>query len=280
MNKLLLVDGHNLLFRMFYGIQTPILNSKGNDIRAVVGFLNGLLKELNRGGYDHLMVVFDSETSTQSRLAEDETYKGNRIDYTQVAEEDNPFNQLPYIFTVLEALGACFREIKTCEADDYIASLCKAYQNQCDITILSTDRDFLQLVNDKVKVYSPRGAKSIYFDEPMVYEKFGVNPDQIIDYKILVGDASDNIKGVKSIGPKTAIKILSQGTLDFILDNPHVIEEKHYKKIDANRDLIQKNRRLVTMVTQVTLLDSLEDMAIDFNLSGNTNKIISKCDLW
>jgi len=246
MSKLLLIDGHNLLFRMFYGIPGPIYNTNNQDIRAVVGFVGGVTKAIKEFSADELIIVFDSESSTSDRVEIDEDYKSNRVDYSQVAEEENPFTQLPMIYQVLDTMGIDYLEATTCEADDYIASLSKYYHDK-EVIIMSTDRDFLQLVSNRIMVYSPRGKMSIEFDADKVFEKFSVEPKQIIDYKILVGDKSDNIEGVKSIGPKTAVKILAEGSLDFILTGKSNLADKLYKKLEDARGVIEKNRLLITM---------------------------------
>jgi len=242
----LLIDGHNLLFRMFYGIPGPIYNTNNQDIRAVVGFVGGVTKAIKEFSADELIIVFDSESSTSDRVEIDEDYKSNRVDYSQVAEEENPFTQLPMIYQVLDTMGIDYLEATTCEADDYIASLSKYYHDK-EVIIMSTDRDFLQLVSNRIMVYSPRGKMSIEFDADKVFEKFSVEPKQIIDYKILVGDKSDNIEGVKSIGPKTAVKILAEGSLDFILTGKSNLADKLYKKLEDARGVIEKNRLLITM---------------------------------
>lgn len=242
----MLIDGHNLLFRMFYGIPGPIYNTNNQDIRAVVGFVGGVTKAIKEFSADELIIVFDSESSTSDRVEIDEDYKSNRVDYSQVAEEENPFTQLPMIYQVLDTMGIDYLEATTCEADDYIASLSKYYHDK-EVIIMSTDRDFLQLVSNRIMVYSPRGKMSIEFDADKVFEKFSVEPKQIIDYKILVGDKSDNIEGVKSIGPKTAVKILAEGSLDFILTGKSNLADKLYKKLEDARGVIEKNRLLITM---------------------------------
>lgn len=275
MKKILLIDGHNLLFRMFYGIPNPILNTQGKDIRGLIGFVSNILKLSNEFPYTDLLVVFDSETSTQDRLAEDSAYKQNRVDYSQVPEEENPFTQLNYIYKALDYMNVNYYEAKTCEADDYIASVCKIYEATHEVTILSTDRDFLQLVNDRVNVFSPRGKFSINFTADKVIEKFGVRPDQIIDYKTIVGDKSDNIAGIKGVGPKTAIKIFAFGTLDEILEGQTDLDEKLYSKLDLSRDMIIRNRKLVTMKLDMPVHHA--DFSISFNKNAQTRDIIKAC---
>lgn len=279
MKNMMIIDGHNLLFRMYYGIPNPIKNSSGQDIRGVIGFVGGMLKLVNMDSFDKLIIVFDSETSIDERIVEDSNYKQNRIDYSKVPDEDNPFVQLDYIYRVLEYLKVDFIEAQGHEADDYIASLCSCYKDKYNITIVSTDRDFLQLVDEKVFVYSPRGKLSILFTPDKVKEKFNINPSQIIDYKILVGDNSDNISGVKSIGPKTAVKILNNGTLSEILEGKEQIEEKLLCKLIRNKEVIDRNRKLIKMKDDIELnIDNL-DLSIKFDKNEKAMRIIKECGL-
>ncbi len=278
MDKFLIIDGHNLLFRMFYGIPNPIRNSDGKDIRGVIGFIGGMLKVLNLYQFDNMIIVFDSETSTVKRTELDENYKNNRIDYSKVVEEENPFSQLDYIYKVLEYLNIKHIEVDGYEADDYIASLCRLYSSY-EIVILSTDRDFLQLVSENITLYSPRGKMSIEFTPTIVFEKFNINPCQMIDYKILVGDMSDNIKGVKSIGPKTAVKILSKGTLEEIMSGAVSIEEKLYSKLIKNKELINRNRQLIAMKDNIDINTDYNSMAIIFERERKTMEILNLCGI-
>ena len=277
MEKLLIIDGHNLLFRMFYGIPAPIRNSKGQDIRAVVGFVGGMIKMMNMDDYSKLFVVFDSESSTQSRIEESADYKATRIDYSQIAAEDNPFTQLPYVYKALEAMEIEHIEVQNFEADDYIASLVSKYKEDNHITIASTDRDFLQLVDDNVKVFSPRGKLSIMFDYEKVKEKYSIEPKQIIDYKALIGDKSDNIAGIRGVGPKTAVKILDQATLREILSGKVVIEDKLMNKLIENQSCLEKNIRLITMISNIELED--RDLFFSFDSDVKAFDIINYCGL-
>lgn len=279
MHKLLIIDGHNLLFRMFYGIPSPIFNSNGKDIRGVIGFIGGMLKAINLYDFDEMIVVFDSESSTSERLDIDTNYKGNRVDYSSVPDEENPYSQLDFIYTVLDHMKVEFIEVEGYEADDYIASLCRVYSNY-EIVIISTDRDFLQLVTDKTTVYSPRGKMSIEFTPFKVYEKFSIKPSQVIDYKALVGDKSDNIIGIKSIGPKTAVKLLELGTLEELLSGKVRIDEKLNRKLQDNIDLVERNIKLITMNNEIDIrLDSM-NMSINFDRKLKTVSILKECGIY
>jgi DNA polymerase-1 len=277
MEKVLIIDGHNLLFRMFYGIPSSIRNSKGREIKGVLGFLGGLNKLMNQFEPDNIVVVFDTETSTQARLKEDSEYKQNRMDYSDLSEDENPFTQLTYIYQALDHLGIIYHEAREYEADDYIASLCEIMENEYEIVIVSTDKDFLQLVTDRIIVYNP--TSDLYYTPEKVYEKFLITPEQMIDYKILVGDSSDNIKGVPKIGPKTAVKILNVGTLEEIYNQEKQLDKKLYLKLNEYKDVVQTNRFLITMNRKIEI--KLEKERIKCRISYKKAKdILVECGIY
>ena len=123
MKRIVLIDGHNLLFRMFYGIPSSIKNTKGKEIRGLIGFIGSLKKIVNKFNPDSLVVIFDSETSRNNNLKIDKDYKSNRLDYTNIGEEENPFSQLSLIQKALDYLDITYIEVENDEADDYIASI-------------------------------------------------------------------------------------------------------------------------------------------------------------
>lgn len=275
MKKVVLIDGHNLLFRMFYGIPSSIKNSKGKEIKGLVGFIGSLKKLINEFNPDSLVVIFDSETSKDSNLKIDAEYKNNRKDYTNIDEEENPFSQLPLIKKALEYLNIVFIEIENYEADDYIASIVsKKYDEEYRFIIVSTDSDFIQLIDNNVYLYVPRGKKSVLYDKTEVIKKYDIPPHKYTIFKSLVGDKSDNIKGIIGIGNITASKILKYDSLEgFILENPN---SKYSKLLRDNRGILEKNMSLINMnknldVSKVTF-ESLSNMIVDYK----TYEIIEK----
>lgn len=246
MKKIVLVDGHNLLFRMFYGIPASIKNSKGKEIKGLVGFIGSIKKLIKEFKPYSLIVVFDSETSKNENLKISQDYKANRIDYSKVLEENNPFSNLPLIKNALEYLEIKYIEVENYEADDFIASIVtnkKCNGNQ--YIIISTDTDFIQLVNRNTFLYVPRGKNSILYDEKEVLKKYKISPKKYPVFKSLVGDKSDNIKGISGIGNITASKILKYDTItDYIINNP---TSKYSKILLNNKNIIGKNLRLITM---------------------------------
>ncbi len=245
MKRIILIDGHNLLFRMFYGIPASIRNSKGKDIRALIGFIGSLKKLVDKFKPYSLYVIFDSETSKNSNLEIDKEYKANRIDYSNIAEEENPFSQLPLIKKALEYLKIAYLEVENNETDDLIASIVSKPMNEYEYIIVSTDSDFIQLVDSNVFLYVPRGKKSILYNREEVIKKFNVIPEKYVIFKSLVGDKSDNIKGVTGIGNITAAKILKHNSVqEFIENNP---DSKFSNILISSKKLIIKNQKLIEL---------------------------------
>ncbi|MDE7384597.1 MAG: hypothetical protein K2M84_02445, partial [Anaeroplasmataceae bacterium] len=195
MERLLLVDGSNLLFQMFYGMPSRIINKEGKPIQGILGFVGALRKIITATSPTHICVLFDGEhENPRSTLYED--YKSNRIDYSSIPLEDTPFSQLPGIYKALKYLHIPFKEITDNETDDYIATYTKKYQDQMEIVIASWDSDFFSLINNHVSVYRYRGNNSYACDLQYLNAKLQITPDKYIFYKSLVGDSADNIKGI------------------------------------------------------------------------------------
>jgi DNA polymerase I len=204
MNRLLLIDGHNLLFKAFFGIPEKI-NADGKFVHGVIGFIGMTVKIIRRIGPTHVLVVFDPE-ETPSRTESYPEYKSNRKDYSAVPERENPFTQLAGIKKALEMVGIKYCEQPGYEADDLIASYATPPEYQA--VIVSSDTDFFQLVNETTGVYHYHGQKSVWYNTAEITKKFGFHPSRYLEYKALVGDKSDTISGVRGIGPKTALKVL------------------------------------------------------------------------
>ncbi len=144
---LLIVDGSNLLFQMFYGMPARILGKNGKPIHGTIGFIGALGKVLRSIQPTHAVVLFDGECHNE-RKDLDPNYKANRPDFSQLPEEDTPFSQLPDIFRALEVWGIPYKETTCCEADDWIAGYAWQYGEIMPITVLSQDSDFFQLIRE------------------------------------------------------------------------------------------------------------------------------------
>lgn len=209
MEKFLIVDGSNLLFQMFYGMPSRIINHQGKAIQGTLGFIGALLKIIRSVMPTHIAVVFDGETCNPRREL-DGDYKANRPDYSQMAEEETPFSQLPDIYAALDWLEIAHKETQNCEADDWIAGFARAYGRDAQVVIVSQDSDFFQLITDRVQILRYRGDRTVICDCAYIREKLGITPEQYAAFKALTGDTADNIRGVEKVGAKTAAQLLEQ----------------------------------------------------------------------
>lgn len=248
MDKLLLIDGSNLLFQMFFGMPAGIVNSQGKAIQGTLGFVGAMLKIIRMVKPTHVLVVFDGEHEN-SRCEIDADYKANRIDYGAVSEEENPFSQLPDVYRALAFPGIKYIETTDCEADDMIASYALSQENDTSVVVSSFDSDFFQLISERVSVLRYRGEKTVLCTPQYLYEKFGIAPEQYADFKSLVGDAADNIKGAEKVGMKTAASLLQTfGTLERVIENVEKIDKPSIKKsIIENTDRLRKNYELIKL---------------------------------
>ena len=208
MDKLLLVDGHSILNRAFYGLP-DLTNSKGQHTNAVLGFINMILKVIEDEQPTHLAVAFDLHAPT-FRHEMFKEYKGTRKGMPEELR-----SQVPIMKELLELMGVTILTLEGFEADDIIGTMSVKGENAgMDVAVLSGDRDLLQLATKHVRIRLPKtkGGKTIveqYFDDD-VTKLYGVTPKEFIDMKGLMGDTSDNIPGVPGIGEKTAGKIIAQ----------------------------------------------------------------------
>ncbi|MCM1043022.1 MAG: 5'-3' exonuclease [Corallococcus sp.] len=247
-DKLLLIDGHNLLFKMFFGMPTRIVNASGKAIGCVVGYVGALRKIMSLVNPTHVAVVFDGERGSKRRDVYAD-YKANRTDYGVVPQEDNPFVQLPFVYKALEYMNVKYCETQFCEADDVIDGCVKQFGDRAQIVICSFDSDYFQLVGEGVSVLRYRGKCSTVCDAEFVKEKFGVEPRHYALFKSLVGDASDNIDGVCGIGVKTAAKLVNRyRTAENLLACADSIEsEKLRLTVQGNVEKIKRNMSLICL---------------------------------
>ena len=262
MDKLLVVDGSNLLFQMFYGMPARIVDHRGKAIHGTLGFVGALLKIIRRVKPTHVVVVFDGEVDNP-RGDLDTDYKGNRPDYSLVPEEETPFSQLPDIYAALDYLGIRHRETETCEADDWMAGYAKRYGDQMEVVIASQDSDLFQLITDRVSILRYRGEKTVVWNPGYMKEKLGILPGQYAAYKSLTGDTSDNIKGVDKVGPKTAAALMEQfGDLDTLLARADEIQKPSIRaSVMENTERIKKNYALIYLDGTQDLPFGLEELA-------------------
>ena len=261
MANILVVDGNNLLFQMFYGMPARIVNSQGRPIQGTLGFVGALLKIIRRVKPTHAVVLFDGQCAN-SRALLDADYKANRQDYSLLPEEDTPFSQLPDIYAALDYLGIAHRETTDCEADDWIAGYAHTYGREHQITIVSQDSDFFQLITDTVHILRYRGDNSVFCDIAYLQGKYGILPNQYVDFKSLTGDAADNIRGAEKIGHKTAAALLQQfGTLDEALQRlPEIAKPSVRASLEHNQQRLKINQQLIRLTGSPQLPFSVEEM--------------------
>ncbi|AZT90268.1 DNA polymerase I [Caldicellulosiruptor changbaiensis] len=257
--KLVIFDGNSILYRAFFAL--PELTTSNNiPTNAIYGFLNVLLKYLDSEKPDYVAVAFDKK-GRAARKSEYEEYKANRKPMP-----DSLQIQIPYVREIISALNIPVLEYEGYEADDVIGTLVNRLKDQnLDIVIITGDRDTLQLLDKNVivKIVTTRFDKTTedLYTVENVKEKYGVFAHQVVDYKALVGDASDNIPGVKGIGDKTAIKLLEEyQTLENIYQNLKNIKDSLREKLEAGKDMAFLSKRLATIICDLPIEVTLEEL--------------------
>jgi len=253
----ILVDGSYYLFRTYHALPKTMQNSQGLVTNAIRGTLNALLKLMRRYHPTHMAVCFDTKSPT-FRHAMSEEYKANRPKMdVELAE------QIPYIHSLVVALGIPLLRIEGAEADDIIGTLAhRAVAEGHHVVISTGDKDMMQLINDCVILEDSFTGKVT--DSAGVVEKFGIKPNQMIDFLTLMGDSSDGIKGVPGIGKKTAKDLLNEyGNIDNMLKNVANIKGRAGKNLVEYADDIPFNAQLATIVTDLEIGQDWRDLKIN-----------------
>lgn len=202
--KAVIIDGHNFLFRGFYGVPVQAKRVDGTQINAVYGFFSLLRKILLLENFDYMVVVFDAETSADDKKTIRPEYKANRL-----PQDDSIYAQLFLIKKCLDIMGIPWVEDDLHEADDVIGTYASKFNKRGVASyICSNDHDFIQLISDGISVIKGSRGCSVMYDADEVMKNFSLLPSQYLDYRALVGDPSDNIKGVKGIGRKKGVDLL------------------------------------------------------------------------
>lgn len=258
MKKIILVDGNNLLFRSYYATSYSgviMRNSKGFPTNALYGFINMMNKIIEEEKPNYILVAFD-----KGKTFRHEKYKDYKAGRREMPEELKL--QFPKAKEILDSMGIKHFEIDNYEADDIIGTLAKIVdeENEFIATIISSDKDLLQLISKEVEVKLLKTKGSIRFDEETFKEYYGTTPIHMIDLKALMGDASDNISGVKGIGEKTAVTLLKKyGSLDEIYNNLENIGGKTAEKLETGKDDAYTSFDLATIYREVPIPFTLED---------------------
>ena len=253
MSKLVIIDGNAILHRAFHALP-PLTTKNGEPINAVYGLVSMLLRVITDLKPTHIAVAFDRKEPTFRHKAFKE-YQAQRP-----ATANELISQFAKARRVVEAFGIPIYDKAGFEADDVIGTISTLVKE--DVVIVTGDKDQLQLVNGRVKVYMPIVglANAKLMGEAEVKEKMGVAPSLIDDYKALVGDPSDNYPGVPGIGPKTAVSLLEEyGTLDNIYKNLKEIPAATGQKLAKGRKYSQISKKLATIVKDVPIGFKIEE---------------------
>ncbi len=258
--RLFLVDGNSFVFRAFFGVP-PRSTSSGLPTNAILGFTNMMVDLLRRHRPEYIAVVLDAgKENFRHRL-----FAGYKSQRPKLPADLIP--QLPYLRSVLDALGLPAVELADYEADDVIASLCKAFADpERRITVVSTDKDLMQLVGDGVDLLD--AARGRWIDALAVRRKFGVAPAQVIEVMGLMGDAVDNIPGVRGIGAKTAAALIQKfHSLENLFERLEEIDALELRGAARLRRLLTDGREsaflsraLATVKSDLALRVELDDL--------------------
>ena len=249
--KLFLLDAFALIFRAYYAlIRNPRITSKGRNANAQFGFTNTLIDLINNQKPTHMAVCFDTHALTE-RHTDFADYKANR----QETPEDI-LSAVPDIKRIIEALNIPVVAIDGYEADDVIGALAKQAEKEgYEVYMVTPDKDYGQLVSENIKIYKPpyQGGSAEILGPEEICVKWGINNvSQVIDMLGLMGDAVDNIPGIKGIGEKTAAKLLQEyGTLENILDHANDIKGSVGEKVKAGKEMALLSKKLATIIINV-----------------------------
>ena len=260
--KLILVDGNNLMFRSYYATAysgNMMKNSKGLPTNALFGFVSMLNKIIAEENPTYMAVAFD--IGKNFRKEKYDFYKEGRVDTPEELKI-----QMPIAREILDAWGIKHFELAPYEADDIIGTIARMTEEDPDFAsvIVSSDKDLLQLISDETEVKLLKQTGFIRYNHDTFLADYKIEPIRIIDLKALMGDASDNIPGVKGIGEKTALKLLQEyGSLDNIYANIDNIKGKVQEKLASDKDSAYMSRDIATIYREVPLNVTLEDLKFD-----------------
>jgi DNA polymerase-1 len=262
--QLFLIDGTALAYRSYFAfVRNPLINSKGVNTSGVFGFTTSLMKILREEKPDYIACVFDTAAPTFRHKAFPE-YKA-----TREKMPDELADQLPVIRSIVESFKIPVIEIEGYEADDVMGTLAKQAEDKgIDTYLVTGDKDFMQLLSDRIKIYnlkrSGNSSEAEVIDSGKVIEKMGVSPERVIDLLGLMGDSSDNVPGIPGIGPKRAQELLkSYGSLENVLDMADQVNKKNISNnLKTFRQQALLSKKLVTICIDVPLEVSISDLSV------------------
>ena len=272
MEKFVIIDGNSLVNRAFYAL--PMLRSlSGKPCNAVFGFINMILNVISSEKPKYFACAFDAGKHTfRHNMYAD--YKGKRDKMPEDLAE-----QLPILKELLTAMGIKIIEQSEIEADDLIGSLSRKFE--ADFILVSGDRDLLQLINDNTTVWlTQKGISNVLkVDREVLKQEFGLNPEQVIDLKSIMGDSSDNIPGVAGIGKVGATKLISEyGSLDNIYQNIDKITGSNQKKLIENKEMAYLSYKLATIKLDVDIDCKIEDFEYTIPFNQETYELMRDLD--
>ena len=268
MEKIILVDGNNLLFRSYYATAYTgnfMKNSKGFPTNALFGFTNMMNKIIEEEKPTYIMVAFDKG----------KTFRHNKYDFYKQGRIETPNElklQFPKAKELLNAMGIKYYEIDNYEADDIIGTFAEYCNKDPNFigTIISSDKDLLQLISNDIDIKLLKQKDYLRYNEDTFSKEYGIKPINIIDLKALMGDASDNIPGVKGIGEKTALKLLQEyKTLDGIYENIDKIKGKTKEKLEQDKDNAYMSYEIATIYKEVPIDINIDEL----KYLGSTEKL-------
>lgn len=273
MKKVVLIDGNNLIFRSYYATAYRgeiLTNSKGLPTNAVYAYIQMLLKIIAEEKPSHIMVAFDKGKTFRHESYDD--YKGGRSETPKELKE-----QIPYAKKVTRAMGITVEEIENYEADDIIGTYSKKIDEE--VLVVSSDRDLLQLISPNVRMKLLKMKDYVYYDEKSFYEDYGIKPIEIIDLKALMGDSSDNIKGVAGIGEKTALKLIKEyHTIDNLYKNIDDLKGKVKENLLNDKESAYKSLELATIYLDVPIEVNLEKIAYKGSNEEELNSLLKELE--
>lgn len=276
MKKLILIDGHALMFRMYYAfLRRPMINSKGVDTSVLFGFTKYLLELINKEQPTHLAVAFDPPCKTFRHEFYSE-YKANRSAAPEVIKES-----LEPLCNIVKALNIPVLMSEGFEADDVIGSVAKQWsQKGFTVVMVSPDKDLGQLIDDNIFQFKPgkSGAENEILGKKEICEKFSIeNPLQIIDILAIWGDASDNVPGVRGIGEVGAKKLVSQfGSVENIIANADKLPAKQKQSVLDSIESLKTSKFLVTIKTDIEMNLTEEDLRVSFTNSSKAKELLKE----
>ena len=279
MEKIILVDGNNLLFRSYYATAYSgnlMQNSKGFPTNAIYGFVNMMNKIITEEEPKYMIVAFDKG----------KTFRHEQYDFYKQGRSETPEElkvQFPIAKDILNAMGIKYYECDNYEADDIIGTFAHYCDEEEDFigTIVSSDKDLLQLISPDIDMKLLKQKDYIRYNEQTFFDDYGIPPKQVVDLKALMGDPSDNIPGVKGVGEKTALKLLQQyKTLDGVYEHIDEIKGKLHEKLVDDKENAYMSYKIATIVRDVPMEISIPDIKYRGNDVEKLNDIYEELEFY